>query len=92
VSNTPYGTNRWLGGDEIVVLDNHAAVGERAARMEKIAENFLLFRVDAQDRPIPLHVLGSQLGDELKLLVTLRKATRLLVLEGLTARQTQLVE
>src|SRR5947209_14134921 len=81
-----------LRGDKIVVLDDHAAVSQGPTPMEEIAEDLLLFGVDAQDRPIPPLVPGSQLGDESKLLVALGKATRRFVLERLAARQTQLVE
>ena len=81
-----------LGGDEIVVLHAHAAVGEGPAGMKEIAEDFLLFRVDAEHRPAVPLVLGPQLGDVLELLVAMWIVARRFVLEGLPTRQAQLLE
>jgi hypothetical protein len=81
-----------LRSDEIVVLHAHAAIGDGPARMVEIAQDFLLFRVDAQHGPVMLGVLGPQLSDVLELRVAMRIVARRFVLESLSTRQAQLLE
>lgn len=54
-----------LGGDEVVILHAHAAIGDRAAAVEEIAQDLFPFRVDTQHRSVVPLVLGSQLRDVL---------------------------
>src|SRR5258708_28923900 len=61
------GNQPLFGGDEIVVLHDHSAVGQRATRMKEISEDFLLFRVDTEDRPALALVSGPQLAKVLEL-------------------------
>ena len=60
--------------------------------MVEIAENLLLFRVDAEHRPgVPL-VLPAEAGDAAELLVAVLVVAGRLVLVGLAAREAQFLE
>lgn len=70
----------------------HAAIGERATRMIEIAQEFLLFRVDAEHGPSVPRVLGPELGEVTELRVAMLKATRRFVLERLPTREAEFVK
>src|SRR5215211_3843137 len=78
--------------DEIVVAHAHQSIGDGPARMMEIAQDLLLFRVDAQDGTGGASILVPQLGDVSELGVTMLVVARGFVLEGLPARQAELLE